>query len=76
VYLDSHLPLSHHPYISPFPHQVSGQESGDDLEAGLTLDAVFGIKDPLRPDVTEAVAACQEVGFDDICTVAGLLNYC
>eukprot|EP00605_Chrysophyceae_sp_TOSAG23-4_P000909 GSChrysophyteH1.ASY1.ANO1.1003.1 assembled CDS len=29
------------------------------VESGMCLDAVFGIKDPLRPDVTDAVRTCQ-----------------
>jgi P-type Ca2+ transporter type 2C len=34
-----------------------------DIEQELVLDAVLGIKDPLRPDVTEAVRRCQEAGI-------------
>jgi Ca2+-transporting ATPase len=32
------------------------------LETGLVLNAIFGIKDPLRPDVTAAVKSCQNAG--------------
>lgn len=41
---------------------VTGKEDPEELESGLCLDCVFGIKDPLRPDVIEAVKACQEAG--------------
>lgn len=33
------------------------------LERNLTLDAIYGIKDPLRPDVVEAVKRCQAAGI-------------
>jgi calcium-translocating P-type ATPase len=35
----------------------------DSIEQGLVLDAIFGIKDPLRPDVKDAVRRCQEAGI-------------
>jgi Ca2+-transporting ATPase len=34
----------------------------EEFESGMVLDAICGIKDPLRPDVPEAVKACQEAG--------------
>jgi len=43
--------------------RIKGDESPDDLESGLVLDAVFGIKDPLRPDVPDAVRRCHEAGI-------------
>lgn len=42
---------------------LSGDESPEELENGLTIDAIFGIKDPLRPDVKYAVQQCQEAGI-------------
>lgn len=42
---------------------ISGNESNDELESELVLDAVFGIKDPLRPDVIAAVKQCHEAGI-------------
>lgn len=42
---------------------LTGQETDADIEQELTLDAIFGIKDPLRPDVTEAVRICQSAGI-------------
>jgi len=33
------------------------------LEKDLCLDALFGIADPLRPDVIDAVATCQHAGI-------------
>eukprot|EP01035_Chromulina_nebulosa_P019011 gene19011-24830_t len=35
----------------------------DSLESELVLDAIFGIKDPLRSDVIDAVKACQDAGI-------------
>lgn len=34
-----------------------------DFEKDLVLDAIVGIKDPLRPDVPDAVRKCQEAGI-------------
>ena len=33
------------------------------VERNMVLDGIFGIKDPLRPDVPEAVARCQAAGI-------------
>ena len=33
------------------------------LEAGLTLVAVVGLEDPLRPEVAGAIAQCQRAGI-------------
>ena len=35
----------------------------DRLDAGLTLEAVVGIQDPLRPNAERAVATCQAAGI-------------
>lgn len=43
--------------------QVSYDSDPEDIECNLVLDALFGIKDPLRPDVKEAVRNCQEAGI-------------
>ena len=40
----------------------AGSVRAEDVEQGLILDALVGIKDPLRPDVAEAVALCQSAG--------------
>jgi P-type Ca2+ transporter type 2C len=37
-------------------------EDVDHYESDLTLDGIFGIIDPLRPDVIEAVRTCQSAG--------------
>jgi magnesium-transporting ATPase (P-type) len=42
---------------------LSGMETADDIEKDMVIDAIFGIKDPLRPDVTEAVLQCQAAGI-------------
>jgi len=41
----------------------SGGISTDEMEDNLTLDALVGIKDPLRPDVQHAVETCQKAGI-------------
>lgn len=54
-----------------------------DIESDMTLDGIFGIKDPLRPDVKEAVATCQEAGIvvrmvtgDNIDTAKAIAKEC
>lgn len=42
---------------------VSDTTTAEELETNLVLDAIVGIIDPLRPDVTEAVKKCQEAGI-------------
>jgi calcium-translocating P-type ATPase len=43
---------------------VTGSETVEEIEqAGFTLDLLVGIKDPLRPDVIEAVKTCQQAGI-------------
>lgn len=37
--------------------------STEELESKLILDMICGIKDPLRPDVPEAVSVCQSAGI-------------
>jgi len=37
--------------------------SAEALECELTLDAIVGIKDPLRPDVIQAIKECQRAGI-------------
>ena len=49
------------------PHPGDG-ESLDELEAealerDLTLVAVVGLSDPLRPEVSSAIAQCQRAGI-------------
>jgi calcium-translocating P-type ATPase len=65
-----------------FP-KLSGAESAEELEQSLTLDAIFGIKDPLRPDVKRAVEQCQEAGIfvrmvtgDNIDTAKAIATEC
>lgn len=64
-----------------------GCEPSGDLsekyENNLVLDAIFGIKDPLRPDVTNAVRTCQEAGIfvrmvtgDNIETAKAIASEC
>lgn len=49
------------------PLNVENGESSDlvpeDLEKDLVLDAIYGIRDPIRKDVPAAVATCQKAGI-------------
>mmetsp|Transcript_14213 Transcript_14213/g.23654 ORF Transcript_14213/g.23654 Transcript_14213/m.23654 type:complete len:1068 (-) Transcript_14213:64-3267(-) len=62
---------------------LTGDEDAEQLETELTIDAVFGIKDPLRPDVKAAVEQCQEAGIfvrmvtgDNIDTAKAIAREC
>ena len=46
-----------------FTSVPSQRTAAEDLESDLILDCIVGIKDPLRPDVKEAVRTCQEAGI-------------
>ena len=63
--------------------KLTGKEHPEDLEQGLTIDAIFGIKDPLRPDVKHAVEMCQHAGIfvrmvtgDNIDTAKAIATEC
>jgi calcium-translocating P-type ATPase len=45
------------------PLTVTMEDCEKKLEKDMCLDAIAGIMDPLRPDVVEAVAACQKAGI-------------
>ena len=45
------------------PSTITAEECEAQLEHDMCLDAIAGIKDPLRPDVVEAVATCQKAGI-------------
>ena len=62
---------------------VNSDAPADFFETDLTIDAIFGIKDPLRPDVTDAVRQCQEAGIfvrmvtgDNIETAKAIASEC
>ena len=62
---------------------LSGSETAEELETGLVLDGLFGIKDPLRPDVKAAIAKCQAAGIfvrmvtgDNIDTARAIASEC
>ena len=42
---------------------LTGEEEPDSLQTQLVLDGLLGIKDPLRPDVIDAVLTCQQAGI-------------
>lgn len=55
----------------------------EELEQGMVIDAIFGIKDPLRPDVAAAVKSCQQAGVfvrmitgDNIDTAIAIAKEC
>ena len=59
------------------------EESAETLERELVFDGLFGIKDPLRPDVPESVARCQAAGIfvrmvtgDNIDTAKAIAREC
>ncbi len=45
------------------PESVTADECRETCEKELTLDALVGIVDPLRPDVVDAVETCQKAGI-------------
>ena len=48
-----------------FPADAEGQAwRRDALEPGLVFDGFIAIRDPLRPDVNEAVAKCRAAGIE------------
>ena len=54
VYLQTHKVIT----------DIKGEEDPEAMQAdSLILDSLFGIKDPLRPDVIDAVLTCQEAGI-------------
>ena len=44
-------------------YEEDGQNDMKKLEAGLTLLGIFGIQDPVRPEVPSAVKQCQDAGI-------------
>ncbi|GMH91575.1 hypothetical protein TrVE_jg5534 [Triparma verrucosa] len=44
-------------------HTIDGETCAEELEHGLTLDAIVGIADPLRPEVPGAIKVCQRAGI-------------
>ena len=52
--------------------EPDGLEAAD-LERGLTLVGVVGLKDPLRPEVAGAIAQCQRAGIT-VRMLTGALN--
>jgi P-type Ca2+ transporter type 2C len=60
-----------------------GTELIEDMEKDLILDAIVGIKDPLRPEVAQAVQECQAAGIfvrmvtgDNIETAVAIAKEC
>jgi magnesium-transporting ATPase (P-type) len=64
-------------------HSLPDLENIDHIESDMVLDGIFGIKDPLRPDVKEAVSICQNSGVmvrmvtgDNIDTAKAIAKEC
>lgn len=39
-------------------------DSMENVEMGLTMAGIFGLKDPLRPGIKDAVEACHKAGIN------------
>jgi magnesium-transporting ATPase (P-type) len=46
-----------------FSSPIGDDVDNEAIESDLTLHCIVGIKDPLRPDVIDAVRTCQEAGI-------------
>lgn len=64
-------------------HTVLYQENMDEFEHDLTLIAVLGIADPLRPEVKDAISSCERGGIsvrmftgDNLVTAASIAADC
>ena len=64
-------------------HAVLYQNAIDEFEHDLTLIAVLGIADPLRPEVKDAIASCERGGIsvrmftgDNLVTAASIAKDC
>ena len=68
--------------VREFPDASRAPSSAQEAEQQLTLLAVVGIQDPLRPDVPAAIAACKRAsitvrmltGAAQTCVVTPLLH--
>ncbi len=59
------LGFGHAALPADIPADADGlQARRDALEAGLVFDGFIAIRDPLRPDVPEAVAKCRAAGIE------------
>jgi Ca2+-transporting ATPase len=59
------LGFGHAAQPADFPADAEGvQARRDALETGLVFDGFIAIRDPLRPDVKDAVAKCREAGIE------------
>lgn len=57
------IAVAHRP-VSPAEYNSDEViDNGALLENNLILDCIFGIKDPLRPEVKKAIKSCQEAGI-------------
>jgi magnesium-transporting ATPase (P-type) len=59
------LALAYRDVMIPYPAEGEALDAlqAEQLEAGLTLVAVVALSDPLRPEVTQAIAQCQRAGI-------------
>jgi P-type E1-E2 ATPase len=45
-------------------NQFASEDDRESVEAGLTLVGIFGLQDPLRPGIPQAVKQCQISGIN------------
>ena len=59
------LALAFKDVMLPHPEDTDSLDAleAETLEQGLTLVAVVGLSDPLRPEVRGAIAQCQRAGI-------------
>ena len=45
------------------PHEMSDNKTKEQVESGLTMVGIFGLKDPLRDGIREAIENCHKAGI-------------
>jgi P-type Ca2+ transporter type 2C len=45
-------------------NQFASEDDRESVEAGLTFVGIFGLQDPLRPGIPQAVKQCQISGIN------------
>lgn len=62
----------------PYPSEEEGLDAleAEHLEQGLTLVAVVALSDPLRPEVTNAIAQCRRAGITVRMLTGPCLTFC
>jgi Ca2+-transporting ATPase len=59
------LAFAHKPLPADFPREVEAiTDRRSECEEGLTFDGFVAIRDPIRPEVPEAIARCRSAGIE------------